>query len=979
MANRIVQAIYDLKDNISGKLVAIGNAFAGNKKESDSASQAIERNNKRVADSFKGSTDVISSLKDSLGELTVIAGTIGAALGAIKLGKDAIIGASQVETSLVRVSALASGAKEEFDKLEQKVTEAARAVNVSSQISAGAAAALAEQGQSTSEIFESLIPTLQLSKIGVLDVAEAAGIVDDALDVFGESAGNAQHVVDALTVASKGSKEGLAGLSKALSAVGPLAIELGLSFDRTVSILGVFAQNGISAEKAAKGLRTIFADLQEPTSILRESLAKLGDNSSDFGTALRTLATSGDRGLIAIRGLDTAQQSLISFLVQQGLPKINDFAKSIAGAGGAAETTAKKLDDNLTGAFKRAENSFGILSEELVKPILSPLKDELLVLSKAFDDFSKTDAFRNLQAGLKAFVEAGIASITEFGNSIDFASAGQKIAEFGETSKKFFSEFKENVGIISSAVTLFVNSTVLAFNTLKTATLGISTAVLKPISLVQSGIASYIETVAKIPGTGETIKGLAKDFRASAEQISLQADGFAEATVESAKKTAASFEKLTSDITGSGDAAENSSAKILKLGDKVGGISPQVASAIGSLATFAEGLRLISPDTAKAAQDLEGLGASTNYVSQKFVELKEAIPKKSDYDSNNEGQDKTKRGYEGISSSIQQVTKSQDDSKASLDEVSKASAAASAALPSFGQALSDTLQLARKEFSDLGDGAGRAYDRILKGILDTQVAFGTQRAGAQFLQAINDAADKTRVFLGDLRKQLDGEIGSINNFGNELESALARGANASRFTVAGIEATIAAVERGDTQFKELGDQDLARLRGALESAKQKVQEITDKANSAKESLTGIGDQLADELDQINGNQKSIEDRRFKEQLAQISELAKQAGASGAAEAAAAIARANQLHALKLKQIEEEEKARNASGSASNSNQASQIPSTNRQNAGGSNGEVIGNPQVTNNNITINGLVGDGGEVLRTIKKGLSALTNLSGN
>lgn len=146
MANRIVQAIYDLKDNISGKLVAIGNAFAGNKKESDSASQAIERNNKRVADSFKGSTDVISSLKDSLGELTVIAGTIGAALGAIKLGKDAIIGASQVETSLVRVSALASGAKEEFDKLEQKVTEAARAVNVSSQISAGAAAALAEQG-----------------------------------------------------------------------------------------------------------------------------------------------------------------------------------------------------------------------------------------------------------------------------------------------------------------------------------------------------------------------------------------------------------------------------------------------------------------------------------------------------------------------------------------------------------------------------------------------------------------------------------------------------------------------------------------------------------------------------------------------------------------------------------------------------------------------------------------------------------------
>lgn len=63
MANRIVQAVYDLKDNVVGKLRSIGDALRGHRSESDRTTTAVNRNNERISASYAASAQGIGRLR----------------------------------------------------------------------------------------------------------------------------------------------------------------------------------------------------------------------------------------------------------------------------------------------------------------------------------------------------------------------------------------------------------------------------------------------------------------------------------------------------------------------------------------------------------------------------------------------------------------------------------------------------------------------------------------------------------------------------------------------------------------------------------------------------------------------------------------------------------------------------------------------------------------------------------------------------
>src|ERR1700749_4152569 len=90
MANPIVQAIYDLKDNISGKIKQINDSLRGNQKESDKTADASERSGKRISDSYKKTAD-------SLGQLRTALAAVGALVGLdkIKDGIEAVLKAGE--------------------------------------------------------------------------------------------------------------------------------------------------------------------------------------------------------------------------------------------------------------------------------------------------------------------------------------------------------------------------------------------------------------------------------------------------------------------------------------------------------------------------------------------------------------------------------------------------------------------------------------------------------------------------------------------------------------------------------------------------------------------------------------------------------------------------------------------------------------------------------------------------------------------
>lgn len=102
MANRIVQAVYDLKDNIVGKLRNIGDALRGHKAESDRTTAAVNRNNDRLSASYAASAEGIAKFRNAI-----------VALGAF-------VGLSRVKDELVAV--LETG--ERFDDLDKALATA---------------------------------------------------------------------------------------------------------------------------------------------------------------------------------------------------------------------------------------------------------------------------------------------------------------------------------------------------------------------------------------------------------------------------------------------------------------------------------------------------------------------------------------------------------------------------------------------------------------------------------------------------------------------------------------------------------------------------------------------------------------------------------------------------------------------------------------------------------------------------------------
>lgn len=139
MANRIVQAVYDLKDQITGKLRTISESIRTNRTESDKAAAAIERNNKRTSDSYTATANAIGKVRGLLAGIGIAVGVNEAkdALVAIletgerfdDLGKKfatAFGGLDEGAAALEKIKDIAAGVPQGFEEVADAAVEMKR-------------------------------------------------------------------------------------------------------------------------------------------------------------------------------------------------------------------------------------------------------------------------------------------------------------------------------------------------------------------------------------------------------------------------------------------------------------------------------------------------------------------------------------------------------------------------------------------------------------------------------------------------------------------------------------------------------------------------------------------------------------------------------------------------------------------------------------------------------------------------------------
>lgn len=608
-------AAQKLRDEETGVTAKITEFAAASEKAGKATKDAAD-GTKKLATEAKSAGGVLGEITDHLGSIITVAAAVSLALKGIQFGTDAAKSAAGIEASLSRVAALAKDAHGQLTDLNEGLEAAARDVNVSSEQAAAGLVALTEQGRNADDAMKSLVPTLRLAKIAQIDVAQAAGLVAGALDQFGLGAEDSARVVDVLVAASKGSKDALDGLTNELTKIAPLARENGLSFEQTAAALGVLTTNGVAAKDAGGGLATILQGLRDPTSALRQSLLGLGVTTGDFNKAITALTSNTPASQKALQDLDGSALKVVLSLGKLGPDALKNFTLSLQTAKGEAESTAKLLDDNLSGAIQHFANSFDRLGSSLLKPVLTPLKDEIEKLATSLDEFAKSPAFAEIQTAIGTMAAEGTKAFDAFVRSIDWPGL---IANARTTFTDIAASMRglgDQLAVAGAAIDVTIAGIRVAFNGLQTAVFGIATAITGAFTIGAKGVALYLEALARIPLAGRLVKDAVTEANNAVGGLAAVTEEFAkraknnfdetakaEADLEAASaKLSAASEKAAAGVGQVGTAAGETAPKVQELGNQLGFVPDYMKEAAQSSVGVAKEFNVVGDAAERMAR-----------------------------------------------------------------------------------------------------------------------------------------------------------------------------------------------------------------------------------------------------------------------------------------------------------------------------------------------------------------------------------------
>jgi TP901 family phage tail tape measure protein len=788
----------------------------------------LAREQAEATEKSKRHAEAIQEFRAKLLELVSVAAAAELALKAIEFGKEQFKGAADVEQIFSRIKALAGEAANGVSELDKKVEEAGKAVNVSTEASANALAALVKNGLTLEGAYSALIPTLQLAKNAQIDIGTASADVTQSIKLFGLQAEDAAHVVDVLTVASKGSAGGVGEFSESLQKVAPAARQAGLNFEETATVLGTLTKGGQSAGNAAKGLKSIFDELRDPTSKLRGELSHLGDSSGDFRAAITAAGNAGQRTNEVLKSLNGAGRTVFELFLQQGPAGFDATKKAIEGADGAAKTFSEQLDKNLNGRFSQLKHAVDAAGESLLKPILKPLQDEFEKLAGKINEFAETDTFKRLQTIIGEFADKAVKAFDKFVTDIDWETftqnttdalggAATKLGDIAETVGKTATAIEAAataVGGVYHAMGIAIDAGVGAAST------GLSglTSNLKAISPVLTYLsAGLIDVKDDLTKVGEVANDVSEHSFANMQ--------------EHFKALGNSVENLVSELS---PAAEN----IKKIGEAGKDVAKKLEEAEKPIEKFgitaktaaekaAQAMALAVPIITKAIDPLATQFHNLGVVSQQALKIL-ADDASDDFDKINKAQDGT-------------IAKLADAQNAFLAYAKKRLEAVKSLDPAAQQEAVQNLVVSASAVH--ATGANDALIRSILGVHDALQGGGGGGGGVNITKHYNDAANAVRITAEQLFT-VQGLIGATATHIEEVGKA----AGKTGIQINDMKDAIdAAADKAANRFNVSADHISAyseAIGGLSEKAVEHFNQINKSALESTRGLSAFGEQYA---------------------------------------------------------------------------------------------------------------------------------------
>lgn len=433
----------------------------------------------------------INSIKKSLKNIGSYIKGAFAAGSLLAFGKSAIQAGKDFEDAMARVKAVSNASTEDFKAMNEEAKKLGSSTIYSATQAANALEFLTRNGLTAKEATQALGGVLQLAQANAIELAEAADIVTNTLNMFGMKTSEVATVNNILSSTASHTATNVIQLYEALTNAAPAAHTLGFTLDETSAALGALANRGVKGANAGTALRMALVKMSDPLIVKK---------LNDAGVAVNEY-TMRQEGLL--KTLEKLKNANLSFEDLVGI-----FSQK--GAVGIQQ---------MVGAYEDIVEIYGKVNREaangtaarMFKEGVGSVRKELDLLKNQFNVFL-IDMGNKTSGMVKGAVRLLQNLITNFktvgGTIANIASAaipllGNRMLTFLRQTKKLIDEVKAGTAAATATMGGWITAIASLVTWVGTALVGAWNRVHKPIKDANKEMEVTNGKIAKMKGEAE--------------------------------------------------------------------------------------------------------------------------------------------------------------------------------------------------------------------------------------------------------------------------------------------------------------------------------------------------------------------------------------------------------------------------------------------------------------------------------------------
>ena len=379
------------------------------------------------------------------------------------LGGAAAKGFAEVDKIMVLTNSTMGNTEEQAKLLNDAMKEAAANSTYGMNDAAQSMLNFARAGLTAEQSASALAPAMNLAagEGGDLDTV-SAGLVA-TINGFQGSFDEASRYADVFANACNNSALDVNSLSEAMSIAAPIFKTAGYSVEDAALYMGVMANNGIDANKAATSLKTGMARLLSPTEDAADWMATLGINMTNADGTMKDTITIQKELHDAFSTLTEAQQIQAASsifgknqmapwlaLINTAPEDVNALNTSLM-AEGTASQMASDMMSGFGGAIEKLKSSIDVASVSLGEALAPTIEKVVGWIQKAVDWFNSLDDKTKTMIATAGIVVAAIGPVMTILGGL-FTTIGTVIGGIS----KFIGVAKLVVSVLGGPVSLAI-------------------------------------------------------------------------------------------------------------------------------------------------------------------------------------------------------------------------------------------------------------------------------------------------------------------------------------------------------------------------------------------------------------------------------------------------------------------------------------------------------------------------------------------